>query len=38
MKVVLVTPLKVPKAVELDNTLEAMQQAVGRSIQGRLSL
>ena len=33
MNVLLVPPLEPPRAVELDNTLEAMQQAVGGPIQ-----
>ncbi|WP_204245974.1 DUF3846 domain-containing protein [Flavonifractor sp. An82] len=33
MNVLLVPPLEPPRTVELDNTLEAMQQAVGGPIQ-----
>ena len=33
MNVLLVAPLEPPRAAELDNTLEAMQQAVGGPIQ-----
>ena len=33
MNVLLVPPLELPRAEELDNTLEAMQQAVGGPIQ-----
>ena len=33
MNVLLVPPLEPPRAAELDNTLEAMQQAVGGPIQ-----
>lgn len=33
MNVLLVPPLEPPRATELDNTLEAMQQAVGGPIQ-----
>lgn len=33
MNILLVPPLEPPRAAELDNTLEAMQQAVGGPIQ-----
>lgn len=33
MKVLLIAPLEEPRVVELDNTLEAMQKAVGGPIQ-----
>lgn len=33
MNVLLVAPLELPRAAELDNTLEAMQRAVGGPIQ-----